>query len=237
VKRPSGSFRPDQTALRLIACASMLIDHIGDVWFPQAVWMHVLGRPAFPIFAFLLAEGAARTRSPLRYLLRLGVFAAISEAPFDFAFSGGVDWSCQNTIVTLFFGCAMLLSLDRVNGSQKTAVVIAACAAATLARGDYRFVGILLIYAFAVARRAGEGAARPVAFFTAVTACLSILEGLLLRDFSAHLPWAAADLGALLAIPLLARYVPGKRPPPRPVTYAGYLFYPAHLAAIALLAR
>ena len=43
--------------LKLLAMAAMLADHIGYLFFPQALWMRCVGRLAFPIFAFQVAEG------------------------------------------------------------------------------------------------------------------------------------------------------------------------------------
>lgn len=48
--------------LKLLAVVTMLIDHMGFTLFPHAVWMRAVGRLAFPIFCFLIAEGCAHTR-------------------------------------------------------------------------------------------------------------------------------------------------------------------------------
>jgi len=64
----------------------MLIDHIGAV-FPQyfGFEFRVVGRIAFPIFVYLIAEGFRHTKSDMKFLARLGIFALISEPFFDLA--------------------------------------------------------------------------------------------------------------------------------------------------------
>lgn len=102
--------------LKWIALLAMVIDHIGVV-FPSPEFLRAAGRLAFPIYAFLIAEGCRRTRSRKRYLLGLGAFALISEVPFDLAF--GVilpDTSLPhisflrhtNVFFTLFFAAAAI---------------------------------------------------------------------------------------------------------------------------------
>ena len=74
--------------LKLIALAAMVIDHAGALLLPQAYPLRWIGRIAFPLYAFLAAESCRYTRSRERYLLRLGLFALVSEVPFDWAFAG-----------------------------------------------------------------------------------------------------------------------------------------------------
>lgn len=83
----------------------MLIDHIAEILLPQTVLadvfgmdfstsyalleiLHMIGRIAFPIFAFGIAQGCVYARSPKRFLGRLALFAVISEIPYNLAFRG-----------------------------------------------------------------------------------------------------------------------------------------------------
>ncbi|WP_367275868.1 TraX family protein [Niallia sp. MER 6] len=70
--------------LKLIAIISMLIDHIGLIFFPESTFMRILGRIAFPIFAFHIAKGYVHTSSKMNYISRLLIFAAISQIPYMF---------------------------------------------------------------------------------------------------------------------------------------------------------
>lgn len=71
------------TVLKLIAVITMLIDHIGLAVFPQYASMRYIGRLAFPLYCFLLTEGAVYTKNWLKYAGRLFLFAVLAEVPFD----------------------------------------------------------------------------------------------------------------------------------------------------------
>ena len=161
--------------LKWTAILTMLIDHCGAalLWglrkarhgwgngvFSEEFYSatRVIGRLAFPVFCFLLVEGLFHTRSRWKYLLRLGLFALLSELPFDRAFYG--SWfdmkAGQNVFFTLFFGlaaCAVWEWLTKGNDPacnplRAIAVMLAAAAAVYLAillNTDYGGLGVVLI--------------------------------------------------------------------------------------------
>ena len=70
--------------LKLIAVCTMFIDHMGDTLFPGVMWLRCIGRVAFPIFCFLIAEGCVHTHDRKKYALRLLVFALLALAMWAF---------------------------------------------------------------------------------------------------------------------------------------------------------
>ena len=72
----------DGTTLKLIAMISMVFDHVGDMFFPDAVWPRMIGRLAMPVFSFCIAEGYTHTKDKKKYLCRIGVFAPEHHAGF-----------------------------------------------------------------------------------------------------------------------------------------------------------
>ena len=69
----------DCVLLRLIACICMFIDHAGKMLFPQLTWMRLVGRLAFPLFAYGIAVGAAMTKHPQPYITRVAALALVSQ--------------------------------------------------------------------------------------------------------------------------------------------------------------
>ena len=99
--------------LKLLAVVTMLIDHMGFTLFPHAVWMRAVGRLAFPIFCFLIAEGCAHTHDKKRYAGRLLLFAVLSELPFNLMCSGQwLSWNYQNVLWTLLIGALVCWAMD-----------------------------------------------------------------------------------------------------------------------------
>lgn len=169
----------DGTTLKLIAMISMVFDHVGDMFFPDAMWPRMIGRLAMPVFSFCIAEGFTHTKDKKKYLCRIGVFALISEIPFDLAFEGKVGVSHQNIMLAFFLAVAALMLYDRVQGEEDPErkhspfgrtmlgvfVVAAIAVLSFLLRADYTFFAVITVFLFYVFRkrhpliRAGVGVA------------------------------------------------------------------------------
>ena len=140
----------DSFQLKCIAIVSMALDHTGAVLYPSQIWLRCLGRIAFPIFCFLIVEGFFHTHDVRRYMGRLGVFALISEIPYDLAFRGvPLEYAHQNVFFTLLIGIGMVVLLERNRERPvKAVILLLAMWLAVLIRSDYNFRGVLLIFVF-----------------------------------------------------------------------------------------
>lgn len=199
--------------------------------------MRLVGRIAFPIFAFLLFEGFMHTSDYKRYLIRLGACALAAEIPFNLIISnasalyGWDDVSAslffpryQNTVFTLFLGLLMLYGMKRVEATDeitpKAALkqwlgqlfcVLAACVIAVLARLDYSYIGILFI---------------AVLYFFRTNKKMQILFGCIV--------FLSTNIAALLAFVPIAMYN-GHIIRSQKFKYFFYIFYPAHLLVLYLI--
>jgi len=97
--------------IKTLAVFSMLMDHIGLMFFPDILWLRFVGRLAMPLFAFAVARafsGDFDDAKALRYAIRLGIFALVSQIPYSFMVSGTL-----NIVFTWFFGFSLLYIFKR----------------------------------------------------------------------------------------------------------------------------
>lgn len=131
----------------------MLIDHIGSNFMPWDYASRIIGRIAFPIFCFLLAEGACYTRNPKRYALRLLIAVFLTEPAFDMAFYHRWNWQSNNVMITLLLGF-LSLQIIRWHGNKliKLGSIALLVAAGNFLYSDYGSYGVLLIILFYITR-------------------------------------------------------------------------------------
>ncbi|URN95251.1 MAG: conjugal transfer protein TraX [Candidatus Pristimantibacillus lignocellulolyticus] len=94
--------------MQWIAMLTMLIDHIGAVFFPNELMLRIIGRLSFPIYTYLMVVGYHRTSNFSKYVLRLGLLAIISQLPYTLTF----DVLRFNVIATLLVCLLTLKILD-----------------------------------------------------------------------------------------------------------------------------
>ncbi len=124
---------------------TMLIDHIGLVWFPDSPMWRIVGRIAFPVYTYLIAFGLTRARSVPKYLLRLGGLAVLSQAPFSLLFD---TWTI-NVIGTFFVSAAAVYGMERIKGNPVGYLFpIGAALLLEAVAFDYGAYGLLLLLIF-----------------------------------------------------------------------------------------
>lgn len=203
--------------LKILAMASMLADHTGAILFPENIVWRCIGRLSFPIFCFLLVEGFFHTRNVYKYMVRLGIFALVSEIPYDLAFYGTVfKPDRQNIFFTLFIGLAVMCILE-LQGEWiiKILEIMLAMWLAEILHTDYGFRGVLLI-----------------CWFYLLKDHLAVkLAGGALWNFLTNV--GVQHYGAAAMIPI--GLYNGKKGPG--MKYFFYAFYPVHLLILYCIQR
>ena len=237
----------DTGLLKLIAIVTMLIDHMGAIFFPQYRVMRVIGRIAFPIYAYCLTVGCVYTHDMLRYVQRIVLLALIAqplyvvamhhtnpamyavsfaEEPVRAALTFYIEsWRDPSILLSLALGLILLWSIR----DRHLVITAAMLLFAWIIRGslDYGFNGILLMLLF---------------FLFCQTPLLSLpivagfmvwwgLDGGSYQLFGVRF---ATQMFALLALPFLYIRTNTRL---RINKWVFYLFYPAHLALILVLDR
>lgn len=94
--------------LKILALIAMTIDHIGCYLYPTHEWMRIVGRLAFPIFAYMIAEGARYTKNRKKYLGMMFGLGVICQIVYYFAM--GSLFQC--ILITFTFSIVLIYALD-----------------------------------------------------------------------------------------------------------------------------
>ncbi|HCW72917.1 MAG TPA: hypothetical protein DHM90_02990 [Clostridiaceae bacterium] len=210
--------------LKLIALITMIIDHVGAVFFPFEPWFRIIGRISFPIFCFLLVEGYFHPRDVRRYSLRLLIFAFISEVPFDLAFSGRMETGHQNIFFTLFLGLFAIYMVD-VYFAKKPVFgmsgLLLAMFLSEFLRTDYGILGILYMLVIFALRKIAE----PQKYI--LMAVLITLLNLMLSG--------GLQMYSVISVIYISFYNGKSGPKNDLIKYGFYLAYPLHLLILYLI--
>ena len=153
----SKNFELTAAVLHIIAMTLMLMDHLWATLLPAREWLTCAGRVAFPIFAFMAVEGYFHTRSFKKYILRMLLFAVLSEIPFDLMYGGTWFYPVhQNVLWTFLFGLLGVWLMEQVRKKGKTWMYLLVCVLVvpaglvlgTLCMVDYYGVGVLTVFVF-----------------------------------------------------------------------------------------
>lgn len=232
--------------LKVIAVLTMLCDHVGAMLLPHLTVLRVIGRIAFPIFAYFIAEGCRYTRNKRKRFLMILALALFCEMAYIVASQvvvGTVLVTFSCSVLMIYALQALKQAMADKNGGRiaLTAAVFVGsigltCAVGYLVPMDYGIPGALLPVALsaldympgktpAVFQRLDRHAVRMTVF----ALWLVLIWRLRLRVSG------QIQLYSLLAVIPMALY--NGRPGPRVFKYWFYVFFPAHLFILWLVAK
>lgn len=240
----SKNFELTAAVLHIIAMTLMLMDHLWATLLPAREWLTCAGRVAFPIFAFMAVEGYFHTRSFKKYILRMLLFAVLSEIPFDLMYGGTWFYPVhQNVLWTFLLGLLGVWLMEQVRKKGKTwmyllvcvLVVLAGLVLGTLCMVDYYGVGVLTVFVFYFLH------GRKWWCFLGQLAALywlnvELLGGLMypVQLFGMEFELCQQGLALLALIPICCTAA-DRATISKPFQYLCYAFYPVHMLLLVVV--
>lgn len=232
------------TTLHILAMIFMLCDHLWATIIPGNTWLTCIGRLAYPIFAFMIVEGYFHTRNLRKYVVRLLIFALISEIPFNLMYGSNIIYPYhQNVLWTFLIGILMIYINELVREKRKpwlcvltfigTVAVGALLGIVTMT--DYNGVGVVIILVFYLFRH------RKWWCLMGQIVCLyylnvEVLKGLYFEIDILGETFNIVQQGlALLALIPIWIYNGRQGTRSKFFQYFCYIFYPAHMLILALI--
>lgn len=210
-------------SLKVIAAVTMLVDHVGFLFFPGVMWFRVVGRISLPIFAFLIGEGYLKTRDVKKYLFRLALFALISYIPHAlFLKAGNFPYPNLNIFFTLTAGLLGLIAFTRLPFLAGITSLFGLAALAEFFRFDYGAYAVLLISAYYGFREHRTSSLITVFILTALSVFYKIPPGTsFIQFFSLLALFPIFFYNGTLGMRFYPQWF--------------YWFYPVHLLILALI--
>ena len=215
--------------LKIIGCVSMVVDHVGVVFFPHIELFRVVGRLAFPLFAFFIAEGMYYSKNRKKYMLTMLAFALISQIPhmlvLDFRPNILFTFLIAMLIITFYDG-TKTQNENKINSYiYFISAIFITLIFSLLGLISYGLWGVLLVFFLYVFKNS------PVYKWAVVSVCLIMLS------ISFHQPLlqslTSIQMFGLLVMPLLLFY--NGKAGKYNYKYAFYIFYPAHLMLLYVI--
>lgn len=197
--------------LKLIALTTMLIDHIGYLLYPQYFVLRIIGRLSFPIFAYLIAQGATRTTNATRYGIRLLGIGLISQVPYNlFTHRPLLNFNAPNIFFTLLAGLIKVLCFKHASPAVKPFGLLILLMAGPL-NLSYSYYGMFLI----------------LIFYLFESKPWYLIAGMSLASLQYYIQFE--QLSQVYAVAVLPLILWPPRLGIRIHKWVGYLFYPLHL--------
>lgn len=228
-------------AIKIIGAVTMLIDHLGLILFPEYEILRIIGRIAFPLFAFMISEGARYTKSKWKYLGIIALFGVLCQLPMIILF-----WDFHlNVFVTFTLSIIGIYALDyfkkqafaKERHHLSVLLGVLACIGAFFViyastrdvffHVDYGFYGALTpVFASLLSTR---GVSAPPALVKADSVPLRVICMAIPQLMFAYITGGIQYYSLIALIPLLM--YSGKRGLFN-LKYFFYIFYPAHLVLL-----
>jgi hypothetical protein len=245
----------NRNTLKIIACATMLVDHIGDRFIVQYenIQLHNLtqfiGYVAAPLFFFFIVEGYHHTRNANKYTRNLLIFAIVSYLPYIIFFFGSVNSETVfelNIMYTLLIGLLVIRVRHEVKSLWLKIILIVLLFCVSTA-GDWSYSAPLIIltfdvfydnrkqqvFAYALIAMLRDGAIIVTLLFPFMdffnSSCLT---------FNLHLDTLTniwQNLGLFIPIILILLYNGEKGKSYTGSKWGFYLFYPVHITILAIV--
>lgn len=236
--------------LHIIAMGTMLIDHIYHSGLVNITWFTCVGRLAFPIFAFMIAEGFHYTKSRKKYALRLLIFAVITEIPFNLVVSGGLFYlPHQNVLWTFLISVLLLLMYEQIKKEKKAVmrffaypiITIIFLVIALLGMVDYNFIGVLTVVLFHFTRTEKTDKTSKKVICGAIQLFVMCMLNVMISsspDYGIQLApetYLSMQSFAILALPIIWLYNGRQGYYNKYIKWTYYLFYPVHCLVLGIL--